>query len=66
MVGRQAGKGVWLLEKRMREAGAEGMAFPVIAAFGENSARPHAVCGERRLADGQPEKLLPLVNLSIL
>lgn len=44
----------WLLEKRMREAGAEGMAFPVIAAFGENSARPHAVCGERRLADGQP------------
>ena len=44
----------WSLEKRMREAGAESMAFPVIAAFGDNSARPHAVCGERRLADGQP------------
>ena len=44
----------WLLEKRMREAGAEAMAFPVIAAFGENGAHPHAVCGERRLAEGQP------------
>jgi len=47
-------KAAWLLEKRMREAGAESLAFPVIAAFGDNSARPHAVCGDRRLADGQP------------
>jgi Xaa-Pro aminopeptidase len=44
----------WLLEKRMREAGAESPAFPVIAAFGDNSARPHAVCGDRPLTDGMP------------
>lgn len=42
----------WMLERRMREAGAEGMAFPVIAAFGDNSARPHAICGDRRLEAG--------------
>lgn len=44
----------WLLEKRMRENGAESLAFPVIAAFGDNSARPHAVCGDRPLTDGIP------------
>ncbi len=44
----------WLLEKHMREAGAEGMAFPVIAAFGDNSARPHAICGDRPLKEGAP------------
>ncbi|MEW6079761.1 MAG: aminopeptidase P family protein [Thermodesulfobacteriota bacterium] len=47
-------RAAWLLEKRLREAGAEAMAFPIIAAFGENSARPHAVCGDRTLSDGLP------------
>ncbi|MDY6824337.1 MAG: aminopeptidase P family protein [Thermodesulfobacteriota bacterium] len=44
----------WILEKRMRESGAEGLAFPVIAAFGDNSALPHAVCGDRPLKPGEP------------
>ncbi len=44
----------WALEKEMRESGAEGVSFPVIAAFGENSALPHAIPGERRLKAGEP------------
>ncbi len=44
----------WRLEKQMREAGAEALAFPVIAAFGDNSAMPHAIPGARRLEAGQP------------
>ncbi len=39
----------WELEKYMREHGAEGLAFPIIVAFAENSALPHAEPGERRL-----------------
>ncbi len=39
----------WELEKYMREHGAEGLAFPIIVAFGENSASPHAEPGERPL-----------------
>lgn len=44
----------WALEKEMRESGAEGVSFPVIAAFGENSALPHAIPGGRRLKAGEP------------
>ncbi len=44
----------WALEQAMREDGAEGVSFPVIAAFGENSALPHAVPGNRRLSAGDP------------
>ena len=33
----------WVIEKAMREAGAEAMAFPPIVAFGSNAAMPHAV-----------------------
>ncbi|MDY6904665.1 MAG: Xaa-Pro peptidase family protein [Thermodesulfobacteriota bacterium] len=44
----------WMLEKRMREAGADALSFPVIAAFGENSALPHAVPGDRPLREGEP------------
>ena len=42
----------WELEKTMREAGADGMAFPVIVASGPNSAFPHHHAGERPLQIG--------------
>jgi len=35
-----------------RRAGAQGVAFAVIAASGENSSMPHAIPGERKLRDG--------------
>lgn len=43
----------WLLEQQMREAGASGMAFPPIVAFGSNSARPHHLPGNRELQIGE-------------
>ena len=39
----------WELEKSMREAGATGLAFPMIVAFGPNSALPHHNPGEKLL-----------------
>jgi len=39
----------WELEKAMRDAGADGMAFPIIVAFGPNSAHPHHQPGDRIL-----------------
>lgn len=44
----------WLMEKQMRENGAEGLSFPVIVAAGPNSALPHAVPGVRKFKAGQP------------
>lgn len=44
----------WLLEKKMREAGAESTAFPTIVASGPNSALPHAVPTDRRVQEGEP------------
>jgi len=44
----------WLLEKALKEDGADGLSFPIIAAFGPNSALPHAVPGQRKLQPGQP------------
>jgi Xaa-Pro aminopeptidase len=44
----------WKIEGLVREAGAEGVAFPPIVASGPNSALPHAVPTERRLAPGEP------------
>jgi Xaa-Pro aminopeptidase len=44
----------WAMESAMREAGADGLSFPVIVAGGPNSALPHAVPSERPLRTGEP------------
>ncbi|PID86143.1 MAG: hypothetical protein CSB13_04420 [Chloroflexi bacterium] len=44
----------WELEKVMRDAGAEAMAFDVIVASGTNAAHPHHHPGERTLHVGDP------------
>lgn len=44
----------WLLEKFMREAGADTLSFPVIAASGPNSAMAHAVPCDRAFQKGEP------------
>jgi Xaa-Pro aminopeptidase len=44
----------WEIEKRLREGGAEGLAFPPIVAAGANSARPHHHPGDYALKAGEP------------
>jgi Xaa-Pro aminopeptidase len=44
----------WMMEKGMREAGADAVSFPTIVASGPNSALPHATPGERRIRAGEP------------
>ncbi len=44
----------WELEKAMREAGAEAMAFDILVASGPNAALPHHHPGERPLQPGEP------------
>jgi Xaa-Pro aminopeptidase len=44
----------WLMEKGMREAGAEALSFATIVAAGPNSALPHAVPGDRAIQPGEP------------
>ncbi len=44
----------WALEKRMREAGAQTVSFPVIVAAGPNAALPHAIPGADTIQSGQP------------
>ena len=41
------------LEAHMREFGAQEFAFPTIVAFGENSAKPHAVPGSKPFRKGE-------------
>ena len=43
----------WALEKSMREAGADGLSFPVIVAAGPNSALPHAIPSDRTVQEGE-------------
>lgn len=42
----------WQLEKAMRDAGADGLAFDILVASGANAALPHHRAGERPLRDG--------------
>ncbi|MBU4186377.1 MAG: Xaa-Pro peptidase family protein [Proteobacteria bacterium] len=44
----------WLLEKNMREAGADSVSFPIIVASGPNSALPHAIPGNRKFKKDEP------------
>ncbi|MDA8402920.1 MAG: Xaa-Pro peptidase family protein, partial [Desulfobacteraceae bacterium] len=44
----------WRLERKMRDAGADALSFPVISAFGKNSALPHAIPGNTLLKKGIP------------
>ena len=44
----------WELEKALRQAGAEALAFDIIIASGPNSALPHHHPGTRRLQAGDP------------
>ncbi len=52
--GRTEGQVTWEIERRLREKGAEGLAFPPIVAAGPNSARPHHQPGDYRLEAGEP------------
>ncbi|UCH21932.1 MAG: aminopeptidase P family protein [Deltaproteobacteria bacterium] len=44
----------WEMEKRLREAGADSLSFPIIVAAGSNSALPHAIPGSRKIKAGEP------------
>ena len=44
----------WEIERRLREKGAEGLAFPPIVAVGPNSARPHHQPGDYQVQTGEP------------
>ncbi len=44
----------WEIERRLREGGAEGLAFPPIVATGPNSARPHHQPGDAEIREGEP------------
>jgi Xaa-Pro aminopeptidase len=44
----------WEIERRLKEQGSEGLAFPPIVAAGPNSARPHHQPTEYALSAGEP------------
>lgn len=44
----------WEIERAMREAGADGIAFPVTVAAGPHAARPHHRVTDREIAIGEP------------
>jgi Xaa-Pro aminopeptidase len=51
-VGRTERELAWRMEQHFHELGAEGAAFPIIVAAGENGARPHAVPRDERMPAG--------------
>ncbi|PJC36559.1 hypothetical protein CO046_05280 [Candidatus Peregrinibacteria bacterium CG_4_9_14_0_2_um_filter_53_11] len=52
----------WMVELLARECGAEGISFPPIVGFKENSASPHHHCSERKLKAGE----LILIDMGVL
>jgi len=44
----------WEIERRLREAGGEGLSFAVIAGSGPNGAMPHHTHGDREIRPGDP------------
>ena len=54
----------WQVENLAREAGADGLSFPVIVASGPNSALPHAVPTQRAIEPGEPVLLDAGVRLN--
>jgi len=44
----------WMIEKTLRDCGAQGPTFPPMVAFGTNSARPHHDPSDRKLRTGEP------------
>jgi Xaa-Pro aminopeptidase len=47
-------EGAWVIEKYMREHGADKTAFDLIVASGPNGALPHAITGDRKIQPGEP------------
>lgn len=47
-------QGAWLLEKTLREMGAEGLSFSTITAIGKNAAKPHAVPSDEVFTENAP------------
>jgi len=50
--GRTEREVAWAIERAMRDAGAEAVAFPTIVAAGADGALPHAIPGDARIAAG--------------
>jgi Xaa-Pro aminopeptidase len=44
----------WTVEKGLRKAGADSIAFPPIVASGPNAALPHAIPTDRAVVEGEP------------
>jgi Xaa-Pro aminopeptidase len=53
LVGRTERDLAWRIEVLFHELGAEGEAFPVVVAAGDNGARPHTDPGDRKIGPGQ-------------
>lgn len=44
----------WMIEKSIREQGAESLSFETIVGSGPNGARPHHLAAEREIHEGEP------------
>jgi Xaa-Pro aminopeptidase len=54
LVGRTEADLAWEIERRLREAGGEELAFPVIVGSGPNGAMPHHMHDDREIRPGDP------------